>query len=94
MNPTISLTPSGRLQLEFPTTHAWAGYPLKIDATLGGLRLLTEILQAQANTGVTALGTKGAPTQAIVDEWLKEDKVRRKEQKRIDLGFDLTGINI
>lgn len=94
MHPTISLTPSGRLQLEFPSTHAWAGYSIKIDATLGGLKLLTDILQAQANKGVTALGTRGAPTQSVVDAWLKEDKLRRKESKKAELGFELEGIDV
>lgn len=85
----ISLTPEGRLLLTFPPSSKWAGYSLKIDATPGGLTLLKQILQAQANDGVTALGTRGAPTQAVVDAWLKEDRERRKAEKVMNLGFKI-----
>lgn len=73
MKAQISLAPDGRLLLEFPRTDVWAEHSVLLEPTIFALKHIVTMLGHQEQLrGKLAQG--GAPTQAIVDAWLKQEK--------------------
>lgn len=57
-----------------------------------GLRLIKEVLKARRTASQRTVGTRGALTQALVDEWLKTNKPKRDDDLIPEL--DLEGIEL
>lgn len=66
---TISLSPSGF----FLTDEA--GHTIEIPRTLPGLEIIDRILRARQATSTPRIGTDSRPTQAMVKEFLKINRV-------------------
>lgn len=76
MKAQISLAPDGRLLIEFPACSAWAAHEVLLPPTVGAMKHIVSMLAFQ-ESGAGKLAQSGAPTQAIIDEWLKQDKEKR-----------------
>lgn len=82
--PEIRLNPTGDIELDLQ------GHWVTIPETLEGLRLLRHIL-IHRQAGKARIGEEGAPTQWLIDKWLREDKARKQaefEKRLADLGLD------
>lgn len=87
---TLSLSPSGNLQLRTPQ-----GRTLDFGDNVASLRLLKQTLQEAARmTRETqrAGHCRNFPTQHVVDAWLREDREREKERAAQAIGIDLAKV--
>lgn len=80
-SPTISLAADGFL-LDL------GGWQVQIPESLEGLQQLKRMLIAREQRKAT-IGMEGAPTQSMVDAWLKLNKVRRDDCPEITVEIDL-----
>lgn len=78
MKALISLAPDGRLLLEFPACSAWAEHSILLPPTVGTMKHIIIMLSYQ-ETGAGKLAERGAPTQAIIDAWLKQEQKKQDE---------------
>lgn len=59
-----------------------------------GLQLIREILRGRRDERSRTVGTNGALTQALVDAWLKDNKVKRAGEIADLPELDLEGIDL
>jgi hypothetical protein len=71
----ISLAPGGNLALTIPSTTSERAYTVIIPLTLDGLRLIRDTLRQR--TATTLIAQPGAPTQAMIEAWLQEERQQR-----------------
>jgi hypothetical protein len=72
VNPlTIDLAPDGKFRIGFD------GYSIDVPTTPAGVKYIVQILQARHDAGVGKIATSPSPTQAMAEEFLKNE-ARRK----------------
>lgn len=94
----ISLSPSGNFVLAVPSDGPRASgvHHVVIPATLSGIQVLKKILSRNAARR-GAIGEASAPTQYMVDQWLKADadaKAAATVKRFEELGLDVTSLKI
>lgn len=94
----ITLSPSGNFVLAVPSEGPKASgvHHVVIPATLSGIQVLKKILSRNAKQR-GAIGEASAPTQYMIDQWLKADaeaKAAATAAKFEALGLDITSLKI
>lgn len=79
MKATICLAPDGRVEVTFPACDAWAEHSVLLPPTVAAMKHIVSMLSYQ-EAGKGRLAQRGAPTQAIIDEWLKQEKQKATQQ--------------
>ena len=61
------------------------GHTIAIPMSMDGVRYLTTVLRARQSPAIlNGIGTASAPTQGMVDEWLKDNKVTKSKAQHYD----------
>lgn len=94
----IGLDSDGNLQLFIPSpASVGGGHNVSIPATVDGLRLLRETLQAQSLLSDRRLGSAASPTQSDIQALVAAFKptVRAaKPEPTLDFEIDLSGLEL
>lgn len=77
----ISVAADGRFALRVPTSDGKNYHTVFIPVTLNGVYLLREMLTRNQLRDGEKIGDPLAPTQALVDQWLKVDRVAKEEEE-------------
>lgn len=85
----IELGPDGNFALTLPNGHTVA-----IPLTLSGLAAIRRILLSAETSEDRRIGTRGAPIQHMIDQWLKADSARKAAEadefaKSLNIEIDL-----
>jgi hypothetical protein len=94
----IQLSPSGNFILAVPSDGPKASgvHHVVIPATLTGIAVLKKILSKQSRKR-DAIGSESAPTQHMIDQWLKADaeaKAVATAKRFEELGLDISSLKI
>lgn len=74
----IELAPDGGFTLSVPS--ASGTHPISIPFSEKGLRLLRHILTRYERAPKAKIGNTSSPTQYMVEQWLKQDAERKREE--------------
>lgn len=86
----VDLSQTGNLLLHLPTGRA-----LEIDCSEAGMRHILRILSDYKRKVRNQPGyINHFPTQHVVEKWLKEDRIKKIEEKKKALGIDLDKLQI
>lgn len=89
MKATLSLAPDGRVLVEFPACDAWAEHSVLLPPTASAMKHIVSMLSYQEHVpNGGKLAREGAPTQAIVDAWLREEK-RKVDEQSLNFAKDI-----
>lgn len=94
----ISVADDGRLALRIPTINSDNYHTVFIPMTLNGLYLLRDMLTRNQLRTNEKIGDPLAPTQALVDQWMKTDRAAKAEEeaaenKRVKAYLEESGLN-
>lgn len=77
---TISLGADGGFDLQVPSTLEHRTHVIHIPASTSGLSILRKVL-SERNKEIAKLGNPSSPTQFMVEEWLRQDRINRATEK-------------
>lgn len=79
---TITLSADGGFILQLPSTLEDRSHVVNITADLAGIKTMKKILRERGFTSSRKeIGNVASPTQAMVDEWLRQDRINRAAEK-------------
>lgn len=92
MKATLSIAPDGRVLVEFPACSAWAEHSVLLPPTASAMKHIVSMLSFQESYPEQGgrLAKQGAPTQAIIDAWVRQEQKREEtELLALSRGVDL-----